>query len=189
MNGCSNPFLNGALTRDNMNEFINFINKNFKLAMAGKYIAILILMALPFVNVSCSGMQAATLSGYDLAIGTQLPDPQFGGIAVRKTKKVPPEWTASAALAAAVVGLAAAAALRGRKRVLGVAAASALGTAMLMNLNATLSRKVATEGRGILELDWALGYWLALLLFIAGTLVSVYLALRSVDARDPLQTE
>lgn len=165
------------------NQLFTFIKTNFKLAMIGKYIAILILMALPFVNVSCSGIAAASLSGYDLAVGTTIEQPSQSMFGKSKPKKVPAEVKASVALAAALAGLVAAVAMRGGRQKIGVGAAGIVGTVALVSLMASLNSRIAAETRGVVTLQWTGWIWLTVILFAASAAAAIWLIV--ADNRQP----
>jgi len=118
---------------------------------------------LPFVVVSC-GSQAVTLTGLDLATGTTVQQP--GG------QRVSAEPTATLALVAAGLGCA-----------LGFVGVPALvrtvmggfGALMLVLLKNSLDQ----QARGtVATVNYAFGYWFALLLLAGGAVFNGYLAVQ-----------
>src|SRR5437899_153211 len=66
--------------------------------------AIVVCFFFTFVNISCQGQRVASLTGWQLATGTEVEQPTMFG-SKQEPKKVPAEALASIALLLAVVGL------------------------------------------------------------------------------------
>ena len=130
----------------------------------------LICFFLPFMNVSCQGQKIATLTGIQLVTGTTIQQPElpslFGGKKqVQKPEKVAGEPLAILVLLSAVVGLGLSF-LKGRKSSIAPAIIGVAGLILLLLLKAELDNDILSEGQGILQLEYGIGFWLTFLLFL-----------------------
>jgi hypothetical protein len=115
--------------------------------------------ALPFLTLSCPG-GASTFTGVELAIGTDVEEPQMLG--PPKSQHVDGEPLALAALACAVAG-ALIASMRGRVGRTGSIVLASVGGVLLLAIQHRVGTQVQEQGMGILSAKFELGYWLALL--------------------------
>jgi len=141
----------------------------------------LVCFFLPFVHVSCSGEQVTTFSGIQLVLGTQVSEAEIkramannAGVDLSADLELPPEWRnlpppkvdpefwAITAFAAAIVGLALSF-IKNRKGWIGGVIVGVLGTAALLLLKGKIGDDIAREGRGLLEVRYAIGYGLAMI--------------------------
>lgn len=134
---------------------------------ASKFALILLLFLLPFIKLSCTGMQDLKVSGTQLAFGARLPMVDRAYPRDRpETHIVKSEPLVVIALAAAVLGL-------GLCWIPTTRARTALGVIGLAGALALLAFKskaehdVMREGAGLVSVDFALAYWLCVLLFAA----------------------
>ena len=135
---------------------------------------------LPWVNVSCQGQKIVSLSGFQLATGTTVQQPQVLGQPVMKyspkePKKVSGDPVAIIALIVTLAGIALGF-LRGKINTYGSMAAGAAGVILLVALRSRISGEAAKAG-GLLQIDYGFGYYITLLLFFAA-IASNFLALK-----------
>lgn len=124
---------------------------------AGAFSVVLIAFFLPFVTVSCPGMQV-TFSGVQLAMGTTFQDPRNPN----DVQRLDGEPLAQGAALSALVGLLLAF-LPARTGRIASAVAGGLGAALLLLFKNKLDHDVVAQGMGVLVLNYEPGYWLAFL--------------------------
>lgn len=161
------------------------------------FAAIVLAFLLPFIEVSCAGTKVATFTGMQLVTGTTVDG-----------ERTDPNGWAILALLAAVGGCAMGIAALGRRArgwLAGASAAAGVGAVSLIALrvviDAELSRAAAggfpspspspgdllnpfeasfeQEIAGLLGVSYGIGYWLALLLFVAAGGLSLFLLARA----------
>jgi hypothetical protein len=154
---------------------------------------VLLCFFLPFVHVSCSGERVTSFSGIQLVTGTDVSDADLtkkmrrelgvgAGIELPpelrnpSDQKVDPEPWAITAFAAAIVGLAISF-VKDKRGWMGGAIASAVGVVALLLLKMKMDNDVAREGQGILDVQYAVGYSLALLVFVGAAALHGYFLL------------
>ncbi len=151
---------------------------NTRQVSAGSFFLLLVLFLLPFAKLTCGNQELVKFSGYELAFGKAISVPSgsaFGGSS--EQHKSTPTASAILALAAAVAG-AVLCAVKGRGGSITRAVTAGVGLMMLIWLGAELGDEVSKEGRGVVQLEMDVGYFLALLVFAgAGTLNAVAAAL------------
>jgi len=147
----------------------------------------LICFFLPWVNVSCQGQKVITLSGIQLVTGTTIEEPKmFSELkgsshpylkeprrSSEEYNKIKGEVLAILTFLAAIVGLSLNF-LKGKIGTLGSAIAGGIGTILLLLLSAKLNNDIFQQGRGLLQLDYRIGFYLTLILFILAIGVNVY---------------
>jgi hypothetical protein len=133
---------------------------------------------LPFVSISCSGQDIATLSGVQLVTGAEVEvDPAFveqmeeafgaeGSDVPQETEETDPSIWAIVALAAAVIGVVAGFVTKGRTRAMASLVAALVGLAGLIGLRFDLQGDVS-EAEGLVSISYKIGYWIVALLFLA----------------------
>ncbi len=147
----------------------------------------LICFFLPWVNVPCQGQKVITLSGIQLVTGATIEEPKFfrelkssshpyikeprgSSEEYNKTKG---EVLAIFALIATISGLSLSF-LKSKKGTLGPAITGAIGTILLLMLSAKLNNDIFQQGKGLLQLDYRIGFYLTLILFLSAIGVNVY---------------
>jgi len=115
-----------------------------------------------FANVSCQGQRVASLSGAQLAFGTQIAKSDVWGNA--KQEKVPAEPFALFALIAAAGGTALALIGRAVRRL--TVAAGLGGAFLLLILIGKLDRDATLQSSGMLQVSPGFGLLLAIVLFL-----------------------
>ncbi len=130
----------------------------------------LVLFLLPFVTLSCQG-SGFTFSGVQLAVGTTVQEPQLFG--PPKDKRIDAEPFALAALVCAVVGIVAGFVAAVPARLLS-ASAGLGGAVLLIALRLKIEGEVSRQAMELVQVQWGIGYWGALLCYCAGFL-SIFL--------------
>ncbi len=147
----------------------------------------LICFLLPWVTVSCEGKKVVTLSGIKLMTGMTIEEPKklragrgFTYPYAEQLKQYSQqsnntnrEVLAILAFLVAIGGLGLSF-LRDRKGIWGPAVAGAVGAILLLILSAKLNNDILREGEGLFQLDYRIGFYLTLLLFLSAIGVNVY---------------
>ena len=132
---------------------------------------------LPFLTLSCPG-GSITLTGMEIATGSDAKKEELFGNTDKK-REFPGEHllpnTVVLTLIAALVGLAA-----GREPLIATGAIGALNFILLLSLKFRLDHQTATEGGGILQVTWGMGFWMALIAY-AGAAAIVFMILKEPD--------
>ena len=123
----------------------------------------LICFILPFVTVSCQGQKIASFTGVQLMTGTTIKEP--GSFGQQKTKKVDSEPTVLIAFLAGVAGLGISF-LKSKKSAIVPAGFGLIGLIMLLVMKYRLDNQILSEGGGMLQIDYDIGYWLTFLLYL-----------------------
>lgn len=134
---------------------------------------IILCFLLPFVNVSCSGQKVMSITGLQMVTGTTFQEPSLFG---EKTKsyKAEPESLAAIVLFIALFGflplLIPSLYFKIWNFVLSIA-----GAALLLVLKSKIAGDFARQGGGLsgLTLEYDIGFWLSLILFIVIFVVSI----------------
>lgn len=134
------------------------------------FLASVLCFLLPFITVSCGGQKVGSFSGLQLATGTTVNQPQMFGPA--QSEKVESEPMATIAILCAVAGLGLSFL---RRMPLAPAIAAAIGAMSLFLMKSRLDDKIVKQGQGVLQVDYNVGYSLAVLLLIAGAAWNAYL--------------
>ncbi|MBN1507588.1 MAG: hypothetical protein JW955_12120 [Sedimentisphaerales bacterium] len=152
---------------------------------------------LPFVHVSCGGERVTTFSGIQLVVGTEVSDAEIGrnlrssmgmGAGMElppelrnpSDQKVDPELWAVVAFAAAVVGVVISF-VKDKRGWIGGVAAGAVGAVALLLLKLKIDGEVAREGEGLLQVQYAAGYCLALVVLVGAAALHGYFLLAAQE--------
>lgn len=128
------------------------LNDRFKVGISG---LTLLAFALPFLTISCGGAEMS-FSGLDLATGTTI-----------EGKHLDSAPAALAALACAVITVIASISSSVSRPRIGLReVSSAAGAVLLVVLRFSLAANFPREARGMLEVSYEGGYWLAMVGFI-----------------------
>jgi hypothetical protein len=133
------------------------------------FFAAVVCFLLPFITVSCGTQKVGRFSGLQIADGTSLDRPEVLGRAPKE--KVDVEVMATIAGLCALGGLLLSF-VRGQTLI--PAMVSAVGAMSLFLMKARLDQRVAQQGQGMLQVNYEVGYWLEILLLIAGTAWNAY---------------
>lgn len=140
---------------------------------AGFFGVVIVAFFLPFMTLSCTVQPLQTqISGIQLITGTQ-PNPSPTSI-----PPIQPQPAAGVAFTAAWVGFTASF-LPSRWGLWLPVGSGAVGGTLLLMLKSRFDQRVATEGAGVLRLDYHPGFWLAVGGFLVGYLVNCLLINRS----------
>jgi hypothetical protein len=132
------------------------------------YVGMLICFSLTFATVSCDGRALGSLSGVDLVTGGALQGPSMFGQA--EAREYRGNAGARIALVAAIAGVAVVA-MRLRPLALQAVPGIVAGVALLL-MKSGIDREIASQGMGLLQVRYAPGYWLTVLLgFVAAAAV------------------
>ncbi|MFP4058513.1 MAG: FHA domain-containing protein [Candidatus Brocadiia bacterium] len=138
-----------------------------KLSPAG-FAAVVLAFFLPFLHISCEGERLATFRGIDMVVGKKLEQSEeledIGG-AGDEGEQGGIEGLAVVAFVAALAGLVLGFFKR-RGTLLGAAIAGGLGVLFLLLLRVKLASDFR-EFEGMVKLEYTVGYWLAMVLFLA----------------------
>ncbi|MGB9824902.1 MAG: hypothetical protein ACPLN0_07465 [Candidatus Hydrothermia bacterium] len=148
---------------------------------------IILMFFLPFTRISCMNNSIATLTGSQLAFGTQIDVASEKGDEV-KIKKIKPVKYATATFALASLGFLLS--FSGIKIInLILSLTSFAGVVMLLLLRGYVNGVVMKEGEGMFEIQFLAGYWIAFALFIVGILVGAWFFLDEDKEKDINQEE
>ena len=124
--------------------------------------AVIVTFFFTFADVSCQGQRVASMSGFQLAFGTEMVKNDLWGNA--KREKMPAEPLALLALIAAAAGAGLALIGSATRRLTMLAAGS--GAFLLLLLNSKLERDATLQSSGMLDVSPGFGLILAVILFI-----------------------
>lgn len=136
-------------------------------------LAVLALFAMPFVTVSCEGLEIARVTGYDMVFGGEVSADEglFGSEAAGESEPVDVEPMAIAAIVAAVVGLVLAFTGQSKMLVAGVSAIGLVALLVLFGQNQSELSQLADESDGLMSASFGVGFWGAVAAFaLAGFL-------------------
>lgn len=125
------------------------------------FILVIICFLLPFVDLSCSG-QSFTINGFDFVTGTSM-----GG------EKLPSNPLAVAAVVMALIGAALFFWKNSMTQIV-QAVLGALGFISLAAMKITFERKIMGEADIPIQIEWRLGYYLAMLFFTGAIAYNLY---------------
>ncbi|MEA5566505.1 MULTISPECIES: hypothetical protein [unclassified Anabaena] len=132
----------------------------------------LICFFLPFTKLSCQQQEVMTLTGIQLATGTSIKQPSFGGVGKRE-QKIPGEPLAMLAIASSIIGFATSF-MKANNTAIAPAGSGAIGFILLLMLKSKIDDSIVREGQGLILVSYGLGFWLAFLLFVAATVINIY---------------
>ncbi len=124
----------------------------------------LICFVLPFITVSCQGARLMNVTGMQLVTGMAVEQP--GISAQRQVKRVGPEILAVIAFVAGIAGLALGFLPSTRRTLLSVIMAGTAVLALLL-LKLKIDNDALRESSGLLQIDFAAGYWMAVIFYLA----------------------
>lgn len=141
----------------------------------GFYGVIILCFLLPFVNLSCSGQEIMSLSGLQLITGSEVKaDGMLDGLSnmgeTQENDEVDPQPLALFALISAAAGLGLSF-IRIKMIALLNVVLSVLGFIFLILLKINLDGEVELSGQNVITLDYQLGYWLAVIIFLGSAVI------------------
>jgi hypothetical protein len=129
------------------------------------FLLVLFAFTLPFLEVSCQGNKAMTMTGYEVALGKQVKIPSsdwFGS--APKYEKVSGDWTAILLITCAVLGLGLFF-LPSRLQAGVGAALACLGLALIFIFTYRVNAEVQAKGEGLFDYNYLIGFWLTLIAY------------------------
>ena len=147
------------------------------------FVIVIFCFFLPFVNITCGGQKIVSLTGIQLVTGSEIkpqgmfnqkdsPEDIIGKNKdmLKTNENVDPQPMALLALimAAAALGLSFV-----RKKIMALISmiASVLGAAFMLLLKANLDSDLPSEAQMVIDAEFQIWYWLALIMFIAGAVL------------------
>jgi len=125
----------------------------------------------PFVTISCGGHKIASATGVQLAIGTTIEVPQAFGPS--REQKVAQEPLAAVAGLCAVIGFGVS--FAGGRAAIVPTISGVLGALSLLIMKSRIDGGIVKHGQGVLQANYEMAFFLALLLMIAGAVWNGYL--------------
>jgi len=150
------------------------------------FTVVIICFFLAFCDFRCSGQTFATITGINMVTGTTLNLSGMSG-AGTGNQALPSSFWAVIALCAAIVGVFVFLIREKREAMVGVWT-GIIGFASLLILQFVIRGEVQRQGQGLVEVDFDLGYWLALVAFAVASLLSYfrYVAVRTIPVSSAL---
>lgn len=143
----------------------------------------LICFLLPFVNLTCQGSKVATLTGLQLVAGGKMEVPTMGGGKQYQKFKGEPMALIAFLCGLAGVGLSF---LKGKQNNGLTAVAGVMGVIFLFILKSSIEGEVLKNAAGMVQTDYAIGFYFVLLLYISAIAVNAYCFLSSKPESSPL---
>ncbi len=137
-------------------------------ASASLYAFVLVLLAFPFLSVSCNGQKVFEFSGYEMVMGAEMINPIDGSVD-KANPNLPLALTVIAAVAAAV------ATWKGRHHLSAILALASMAGLMYFGLNMWTQAQGQSDPSIVVRVHFAAAYWLSYLTLLAGMLVPHYL--------------
>jgi hypothetical protein len=131
---------------------------------------------LPFVSVSCQQQKIISFTGIQLVTGTAIEQPQMLG--PRKVDRVNPEPFAVLAFLAGLAGLGVSF-LKDQKTALAPAIFGGVGAVCLLLLKLKFDGDIQRQAAGILQVEYDVGFWLVLLIYLAAGVLNISIFLQS----------
>jgi hypothetical protein len=133
---------------------------------------------LPFVTVSCGGQKIFTLSGLQMATGTEVQEPQPFG--TPKSQKIDPHPFATVAALCALAGVALS--LTGTRLAAAAAVSGAAGAVSLGVMASQMETEIQNATKGLGQVNVEVGFSLATTLLVAATAWNIYLFVKGKKA-------
>jgi hypothetical protein len=136
---------------------------------------ILICFFLPFLTVSCQSQKfvSLTLTGVQLATGTTIEQPRFLE-GQKSEEKIPAEPLAFFLIVTTCVGLGTSF-IKSNKSAIIPAGTGAAGTVLLLLLKSKIDNEVLKSGRGLLQVEYGIGFWISFFLFLAAAILNGFI--------------
>lgn len=131
----------------------------------------LICFLLPFVNLTCQGSKVASLTGLQLVAGGKMEVPTMGGGKQYQKFKGEPMALIAFLCGLAGVGLSF---LKGKKNNGITAVAGVMGIIFLFILKSSMEDEVLKNAGGMVQTDYAIGFYFVLLFYISAVSVNAY---------------
>lgn len=132
---------------------------------------VVLFFVLPFVQVSCQQQKLMTFTGFQMAFGTEIHEPQMFGPS--RTRQVSGEVTILLAFFAALAGLGCSF-LRGKAGNLSTAICGSVGFLLLLVFKVRLDNEVLKQSGGVLSVEYLFGFGASCLSFLASAVLGGY---------------
>jgi hypothetical protein len=139
------------------------------------FVLALICFLLPFVTFSCQGQRILSLSGLQLVTGASIDQPQMFG--PPQSQKMSPEPLAILAFLCGAGGLVLSL-RKGRASTIASAAVGGVATVVLLALKSKIDGDALSKGGGVIQVNYDIGFYAVLLLFLAAAGLSVFLLIQ-----------
>lgn len=143
----------------------------------------LICFLLPFVNLTCQGSKVATLTGLQLVAGGKMEVPSMGGGKQYQKFKGEPMALTAFLCGLAGVGLSF---LTGKKNNGITTLAGVMGVIFLFILKSSIEDGALKNAGGMVQIDYAIGFYFVLMLYISAVAVNAYSFLSAKPESSPL---
>lgn len=157
------------------------------------FVLTLVCFFLPFITISCQDRDVITMTGVQMATGVEMAAPSslaessgIGGLSgLSELKKIPGTLTAVLAFCAAAAGLTTTLLLNNRQqRYLIPAISGAVGVLLLLWIKSSTDDSVLKQGSGMIKVNYGLGFWLALILFLGAAGLNGYQMIETQKSKD-----
>lgn len=151
---------------------------------------IIICFFLPWVNISCQNYKIASISGMQFVTGTKLEDPQifqqqFGmqnfPKKSSKNEGINPQLYVILALVCVIAGLVLSF-VKGKIGSITTIIAGSLGFIFVLLQKFKLDDELVRKSQGLIQIDYLLGFYLTLILFLSTIAVNIYALTQSEES-------
>ena len=133
---------------------------------------IIICFFMPFIEVTCSGQKAMSITGIQMVTGTSIQQPSMFGENT-KGRKIDPEPLAIITFSSVIIGLLLSF-MNKRKSAILPAIIAGIGTITLLLLKSKIDNDVLREGSGMIQVVFVFGFWATFLLLIIAVGLNIY---------------
>ncbi len=143
------------------------------------YLGLLLAFILPFLDFSCQEHKLVSMNGYEVAFGTELEmkSPLDGSISKEKVNPTP------LVAIAFILGLVAAGVAL--KSGIGGAVCAGISVLCLLIAQSSISKDALRESQGMVSVNFLIGYYVSLLLLVAGGILGVITSKKRSPAQAP----
>ena len=142
---------------------------------AGVFVLAALSFLLPFVAASCNGQRLVEVTGIQLVTGTKVDAPSAYGY--NEKREMNPEPLAILAFIATVTGIVFFFVKSKIRRILS-RISGGIGFIFVLLLQSKLNSDAANQGGNLLQVNYLIGFWIALVLLLVGAIMNIYLFLR-----------
>jgi len=132
----------------------------------GLSVLVLVMFVLPWVTVTCSGLEVMTATGLELVTGFDYETPG-------EAEEASPEVLAIAILAIGLLGVGAYF-LRGKSGAMSRGIFATLGIIFLLALKFKIDGNIEKEGQGMLQASYLPGFWISSISFITASILNFF---------------
>jgi len=132
---------------------------------------IVLFFILPFVQVSCQQQKLMSFTGFQMAFGTEIQEPQMFG--PPKTRQISGDAFILLSFLVALAGLGCSF-IKGRLGNITTAICGSVGLIFMLAFKVRLDNEVLKQSGGVLEVEYLFGFVASCLLFLASAVVGAY---------------